>query len=199
MPQSRPYQPLLLRILHGLNAAIALLAILTSFWVYNTYDGRLIRLPLPKISGIIGIHGTFGLTFFLFFPLFALYSFHLGSQRLIQPNSLGNAAKLDRKIGWYSWHRILNTLMLIAATLSIVTGRMMQEKWLPAEELDHIWYKLHVAGWVILVISVILHVAMGLKVGGFPLIQSIFARSYRPDDSPRIWWHKFKIMLNRSQ
>ncbi|HBL11074.1 MAG TPA: cytochrome B, partial [Cyanobacteria bacterium UBA11162] len=40
MPQSKPYQPSLLRFLHGVNALIAVLAILTSFLVYNTYDGR---------------------------------------------------------------------------------------------------------------------------------------------------------------
>lgn len=196
MPQSRPYQPLLLRIVHGLNAAIALLAILTSFWVYNTYDRRFIRFPLPAIPEIIGIHGTLGLTFFLLFPFFALYSFHRGSQRLIQPNSLTNTAKLDRAIGWYSWHRIVNTLLLIAATWSIVTGRMMKEEWLPANELDHIWYKLHLSGWVILVLGVILHIAMALKVGGIPLIQSIFSPSYRPKDSPRLWWSQLQSALS---
>jgi len=60
MPQSRLYQPLLLRLLHGVNAAIALLAILSAFVVYNTYDGRLGQVPVPRIADIIGIHGTFG-------------------------------------------------------------------------------------------------------------------------------------------
>jgi len=60
MPESKPYQPLLLRLLHGVNAAIALLAIITAFLVYNTYDGRFGKVPVPQIADIIGIHGTFG-------------------------------------------------------------------------------------------------------------------------------------------
>jgi hypothetical protein len=62
MPQSRLYQPLLLRLLHGVNAAIALLAILSAFVVYNTYDGRLGKVPVPRIADIIGIHIISGYT-----------------------------------------------------------------------------------------------------------------------------------------
>lgn len=41
MRRTKPYQPLLLRVLHSFNALIAVLAIITSFLVYNTYDGRI--------------------------------------------------------------------------------------------------------------------------------------------------------------
>lgn len=199
MSRARPYQPLLLRILHGFNAAIALLAILTSFWVYNTYDGRFIQLPLPQIPDIISIHGTFGLTFFMLMPAFALYSFHVGSKRLIQPNSLTNFTQLNKPIGWYSLHRIVNTVMLIAATWAVVTGRMMKEEWLPAGQLDRIWYKLHLSGWVILTLCIIIHISMGLKVGGISLIQSMFSKEYRPEDSPHIWWNKLQSLLDRGR
>jgi hypothetical protein len=30
--------------------------------------------------------------------------------------------------------------MLFAATLAVVTGRMMKEEWLPAGEVHHSWY-----------------------------------------------------------
>ena len=60
MAPSKPYQPLLLRLLHGANASIALLAVLTSLLVYVVYDHRLFNLGLPEIPHIIGIHGTFG-------------------------------------------------------------------------------------------------------------------------------------------
>jgi hypothetical protein len=53
-----PYQPLLLRILHGLIGLTAIAAIVTAFWTYNTYDGRWGKIPLPKFSEIEGIHGT---------------------------------------------------------------------------------------------------------------------------------------------
>jgi Prokaryotic cytochrome b561 len=199
MSRARPYQPLLLRILHGLNAAIALLAILTSFWVYNIYDGRLIQLPFPKIPDIIGLHGTFGLTFFLLMPAFALYSFHLGSQRLIQPNSFAKLTQLGKPIGWYSLHRIVNTVMLLAATWAVITGRMMKEEWLPAGDLDRVWYKLHLSGWVILVSCIGIHILMGLKVGGIPLIRSMFSRHYLLEDSPRVWWNKLQGFWRRDK
>ncbi|MBD2579389.1 cytochrome b/b6 domain-containing protein [Oscillatoria sp. FACHB-1406] len=197
MSPARLYQPLLLRILHGLNAAIALLAIATSFWVYNTYDGRLIRLPLPKIGDIIGIHGTFGVAFFLLMPLFALYSFHLGAKRLIQPDTWGKLGQLNKPIGWYSWHRVVNTIMLLAATFAIATGRMMKEEWLPAGQLDSPWYRAHLWGWVILSVCLGIHMVMGLKVGGVALVRSMYSTEYRPEDSPRVWWQQIQDQWQR--
>lgn len=197
MSGERLYQPLLLRILHGLSAAIALLAIATSFWVYNTYDGRLIQLSLPQIPNIIDIHGTFGVMFFVLLPFFALYSFHLGAKRLIQPDTFGKLGQLDRAIGWYSWHRVVNTLMLLAATFAIATGRMMKEEWLPAGKLDSIWYRGHLWGWVILTVCLCIHVVMGLKVGGMRLVRSMISVQYRPDDSPRVWWQQIQTILRR--
>ncbi|MDV2999213.1 MAG: hypothetical protein N5P05_000819 [Chroococcopsis gigantea SAG 12.99] len=41
MNRSGHYQPLILRILHGVIAIVGMLAIITAFWVYNTYDGRI--------------------------------------------------------------------------------------------------------------------------------------------------------------
>jgi hypothetical protein len=58
MPQLSPYQPVLLRILHGVAALLVVLALITGFWVYNTYDKRWGSLPLPSLGDIQGIHGT---------------------------------------------------------------------------------------------------------------------------------------------
>ena len=38
--QSILYQPLLLRIFHNFQAIFTILAMVTAFWTYNTYDGR---------------------------------------------------------------------------------------------------------------------------------------------------------------
>ena len=198
MPDSKPYQPSLLRFLHGVNALIALLAIITSFWVYNTFDGRLIKLPLPEINDIIGIHGTFGLTFLLLMPAFALYSFHVGHKRLVQSDSFAKLTQIGKPIWWYSLHRIVNTVMLIAATWALITGRMMKEEWLPTRELDHIWYQLHLTAWVILVVCLVMHLLMSIKVGGVPLIVSMFEFKYRPEDSPATWFHQIRSFFNRS-
>lgn len=175
MPESRPYQPLMLRLLHGLNAAIALLAMGTAFLVYNTYDGRFGKVPVPRIADIIGIHGTFGKLLILgVMPAFALYSFHKGQKRLIQPDSLGKLTQFGKPIWWYSLHRIVNTLMLLSLTFSIASGSMVKEEWLPAGELTHIWYYLHFSGWVILVLCLAMHLLMSTKIGGLPLILSMF-------------------------
>jgi hypothetical protein len=195
MASPRFYQPLLLRIIHGLSAIIALLAIVTAFLVYNTFDGRLLRLPLPRIDDIIGIHGTFGLTFLLIFPLLAIYSFYAGEKLLVQSNSWSYLTKANRRVRWYSWHRLVNTLMLIAATWALISGRMMKEEWLPTGELDHLWYYGHVSAWLLLVICLSLHLWTIVKVGGIPLIVSIFSWRFQPEDSPRLWWQKINSWL----
>lgn len=198
MSRATPYQPLLLRVLHGLNALIAILAIITSYWVYNTYDGRFGKLSLPQIPDIIGIHGTFGKTLLLgVMPAFALYSVYLGSQRLVQPDSFQKLRQLGKPIGWYSLHRIVNTLMLLAVTFSLITGSMVKEEWLPNGELHHIWYYLHLSGWVILVSCLAIHLLMTAKVGGLRLWMSMVKLSYRADDSPKQWIQTIRSWLGR--
>ena len=199
MSQSRLYQPLLLRLLHGVNAAIALLAILSAFLVYNTYDGRLGKVPLPRIADIIGIHGTFGKILLLgVMPAFALYSFHAGQKRLVQPDSFRTLTQLGKPLWWYSLHLIVNTLMLLALTFSLASGSMVKEEWLPAGELTQVWYYLHASGWAILVFCLAMHLLMSAKVGGLPLILSMFDAAYRPQDSPAAWWKKIRSLVDRS-
>lgn len=198
MTRSQPYQPSLLRFLHGINAVIALLAIISSFWVYNTYDGRFGKIPLPEINDIIGIHGTFGKILLLgVMPAFALYSFHIGQKRLIQPDSFQKLSQLDQPIGWYSLQRIINTVMLLAVTFSLVSGSMVKEEWLPDRELNHLWYYLHLSGWVILVSCLALHLLISAKIGGLPLLVSIFSLKYPPEDSPQTWFDQIRSLIRR--
>ena len=79
----RPYQPFLLRVLHGITGICLLLAIITALWTYTVYDVRWVSLPLPDYKEIEGIHGTFGLYTLLVFPVFVWYAFHRGQKRLI--------------------------------------------------------------------------------------------------------------------
>ncbi len=198
MSRSLPYQPLLLRLLHGATALLSILAIAAACLVYNTYDGRFLHLPLPQIPDIIGIHGTFGLLLLLVMPLFALYSFHPGQHRLIQPDSLkqiSQLTQLGRPIWWYSLQRVVNTVMLIAVTFSLISGRMMKEEWLPAGQLDHSWYRLHVVGWIVLVICLAIHLLLGAKVGGLALFRSMVAWGWRADDAPTLWWSRVQQWL----
>ena len=188
MPKNAPYQPLILRLFHGISGLLAIAALITGFLVYNTYDRRFGQLKLPQIGDIQGIHGTFGLFFLLTFPLLAIYSFHWGHKRLLAANFW---PKLTDRIGkptwWMNLQRLTNTLMLLAATFAVISGRMMQESWLPAGEIHHLWYSLHLIAWLVLLISLTIHIVMSLKVGGLPLIFSMMQFKYRPNDSLVQW------------
>jgi Prokaryotic cytochrome b561 len=199
MPRPVPYQPLLLRILHGASGILAIAAIITGFLVYNTYDRRFGKIPFPQIADIQSIHGTFALCFLLILPAFALYSFHAGQKRLLQSDFLQQLTQVGKPIWWVSLQRLANTLMLIAAVLAVNSGRMMKEEWLPAGQLDHIWYYLHLSAWVIMVCCVAIHLLMSTKVGGAPLLLSMFSWKFRPEDSPAQWSNSFRAWLTSLQ
>ncbi|MBK4729140.1 cytochrome b/b6 domain-containing protein [Oxynema sp. CENA135] len=188
--RSRPYQPSLLRLLHAANALVVLCAWLSAILVYNTYDRRFVQLPLPEIPGSIDIHGTFAVGLLLTLPPFALYSFHLGSKRLIQSDSWRQLKHLDRPSGRYALHRIANTLILLATTVAFVSGRMMKEDWLPQGNLQELWYTIHLWGWIFVGIALILHIALGVWVGGIALMRSMVSWRMRENDTPQTWWQQ---------
>jgi hypothetical protein len=196
MSRSAPYQPLWLKILHGVSGILAIAAIITGYLAYNTFDGRFGKLAIPRIGAIIDIHGTFAVFFFFVFPAFALYSFHAGNKRLLQEDSLQNLTQFGRPIWWVSLQRITNTLMLIASVLAVLSGRMMKEEWLPTGELNHSWYYLHLIGWVVMVSCLAIHILMSSKVGGVPLLLSIFSWKVRPEDSPTQWSSRLQNWLS---
>lgn len=187
MSLSSPYQPALLRILHGVTAILTVLALISGFWVYNTYDKRWGSLALPNLEDIQGIHGTIALTFLVLLPIFALYSFHLGYRRLVQEQSFSQLKQFGQPVWWVSLHRLANTFMLLAATFAVVTGRMMQEEWLPAGEIHHYWYLAHLVAWGVVLISLALHLLLGAKVGGVALLGSMLKWQTRSEDRPASW------------
>ena len=199
MKPTQPYQPLLLRILHGLTAFCLILAILTAFWTYNTYDGRWGQVPLPEYKDIEGIHGTFGLYTLLIFPAFVHYAFQRGKRRLIQSDSLPKLSLVGQPIWWYTLNRLANTLALLALTFALFSGKMMDETWLPKGELDHVWYYAHLVSWAVMVAAIALHLLLNARVGGAPLLVSMWNVQFRPKDAPRLWpeqvltwWQKAK-------
>jgi hypothetical protein len=192
MPQSSPYQPALLRILHGGAAVLTVSALISGFWVYNTYDKRWGSIALPTLGDIQGIHGTIALTFLLLLPVFALYSFHLGYRRLLQ-QPFGHLKQLGQPIWWTALYRFTNTLMLLATTFAVITGRMMKEEWLPAGEINRQWYLAHLTAWVCVFASLALHLLIGAKVGGVPLLLSMFRWGMRDQDTPRTWLSGIQI------
>jgi Prokaryotic cytochrome b561 len=187
MSPTHPYQPILLRILHGVAAVLLIPALISGFWVYNTYDKRWGSFALPTIGDIQGIHGTIALTFLLFLPIFALYSFHIGYHRLVQEQSFSQLKQFGQPVWWISVHRFANTLMLLATTFAVITGRMMKEEWLPAGDVHRQWYLAHLIAWASVLMSLAFHLLMGAKVGGVPLLVSMFNWKRRGEDRLLSW------------
>ncbi|MEO0707322.1 MAG: cytochrome b/b6 domain-containing protein [Cyanobacteria bacterium J06649_5] len=186
----QPYQPLFLRILHGLTGICLILALATAFWTYNVFDGRWGTLPLPEYKAIEGIHGTFGLYTLLIFPVFVWYAFSRGRRRLMQSDSVATLAakgQVSEPIWWYTLNRLTNTLALVALTFALFSGKMMDSTWLHKGELHHFWYSAHLIGWVVMVLAIALHLLINARVGGVPLLRSMWTRSFRFKDSPRFW------------
>jgi hypothetical protein len=183
MSRSQPYQPLVLRILHGSTSLSIVIALLTGFLIYNSVDRRFGDLPLPTIPNSISIHKLFGKLFLLALPFFAIYSFDAGRHRLIQPDSIDRLKDIDRPIWWYTLHRIVNTLMLLGATLALVSGRQMRAGWMSQAEL-HPWYVLHLIAWLWIFCCLALHLLKIAKIGGVPLMMSIFSFAARRQDRP---------------
>lgn len=199
MPPSKPYQPLLLRLLHSINAILIIGATITGFLVYDSWDGRFGSLGITRTNrALIDIHGTFG--FFISYialPIFLIYCWNAGRQRLVQASTFKQLGNVGTKAWWYTLQRITNTLMLVAALFSVVSGKFQDENWLPQGELNHIAYYVHLIAWVVIVLALLMHSLMSAKVGGLPLLLSIFNTTYRPDDSPRLWHQKISEKIRK--
>lgn len=193
MSRTAPYQPVLLRLLHSAIALLVFGSLITGFMVYDRYDKRFGTLNLPIIRDTQGIHGTIALAFLCLLPLFAIYCFHIGDRRLIQKESLKQLQEVGKPIWWISLQRFANSLLLLSATFAVITGRMMQEEWLPTGEFNHVWYIGHLIAWLLMIVSIAIHLLMSAKVGGLPLLLSIYNWKIRPEDMPKFWLRGFKI------
>lgn len=194
--RSKPYQPLVLRLLHGLNAFFAIGALITGFLVYDSWDGRFGRLSLSQDNrSLIDIHGTFGFFLLFIFVAFAIYSIRQGRKKLIQANSLSKLKQVGKPSWWYALHRMANTLMLLAAGLAVASGKFQDENWLPQGDLNRLWYSVHLCAWVVMLFAIALHVLMSAKVGGMPLLLSMVNTHYRSQESPTLWPQKIRAWL----
>ncbi|MBO0349893.1 cytochrome b/b6 domain-containing protein [Phormidium pseudopriestleyi FRX01] len=194
--RSIPYQPLLLRLLHGLNAILVLAAFITGFLVYDSWDGRWGRLGLSEANrNLIDIHGTFGFLLFFVFIGFAIYSVRVGRKRLVAKNSISKLRNVGQPSWWYALHRIANTVMLLAAGLGVVSGKFQEENWLPQGQMNQPAYFLHLTAWILIGLSLAFHLLLSAKVGGIPLWQSMIQRDYRASESPKIWPQKIQNWL----
>lgn len=196
MKPTQPYQPFLLRLLHGLTGIFVIGAIVTAYWTYDTYDKRWGGIELPRFPEIEGIHGTFGLYALLLFPLFAVYALRRGQKRLLQPDSLPKLSQPNTPVWWYTLHRGVNTLSLLSLTFALFSGKMMDSTWLPRGELNHTWYYVHLTSWVVMVLTLAIHLLMSAKVGGTSLLLSIVQWKFRPEESPKQWRSSVQTWLS---
>jgi uncharacterized membrane protein YhaH (DUF805 family) len=170
-PMPRPYQPSLLRLLHGTTALLVPLAWLTGLLVYSADDGRFGRLPFRLPGEWIDIHGTLGVLLWPIALLFAVYALTAGRLRLRQP---------------------ANALALVALGLAVGSGKLMDENWLRDGQLHHLVYSVHLLAWMLIAFAVILHVAAVLQRGGWPLVRSMASVQLRPGDLPGNWFDQIR-------
>jgi Prokaryotic cytochrome b561 len=160
-----PYQPSLLRLLHGLSALVAGLCWFTGLAIYSQFDGRWGRLPL-RLPEAIDLHGSLGVLLIVISALFVPYALTLGQARLRRP---------------------ANAVALMALLLCLGSGLLMNEDWLPSQELDHWLYHLHLIAWVLLSAAVLWHLIALFRRGGPGLALSMLQWRIRPGDGPGDW------------
>lgn len=199
MPQSAPYQPLIFRLLHAIHGGLILGSAATGFWLYNTWDARWGRLPLPEADNTwMSIHHQIGEVLTALFILFFVYSIFAGRRRLITLTSLKQFSQLKPVVKWHTLHRLINTGLLGVVTLSMVSSRLMGgAKTLVNGEWNDVWYNLHILSWGLIVVLVIAHLLLSIKVGGFPFLTSAIAFRIQPKDSPTQWPKRFSNWVKR--
>jgi len=165
-PMARPYQPSLLRLLHGATAVLVVAAWVSGLVVYSHYDGRWGRLPFTPPGEWIDLHGTVGVVLLPFAALFALYALSLGWRRLRRP---------------------ANALPLGALVLAVGSGKLMQEDWLRKGELQHAVYAVHLLAWLALALTVLAHLMALWGLGGPALLRSMLSLRVRAGDLPGDW------------
>jgi len=192
--QISPYQPVLLRLLHNAIALLGFGSLITGFIIYDRYDKRFGTLNLSLINHPQDIHSAIASIFVLALAIFALYCFHIGYRRLVQAKSLTHLQEIGKPIWWMSLQRLTNTTLLLSATFAVATGRMMQSEWLPNGELNNKWYIGHLLSWLFMVIGIAIHLLMSAKIGGLPLLLSIYNWQISAKDKPNTWLRGFKII-----
>jgi hypothetical protein len=163
---AKTYQPSLLRLLHGATGLVAAAAWLSGLLLYNQFDGRWGRLPLPPIDALTDLHGSLGVALILVSALFVPYAFTLGLRRL---NRAGNA------------------LPLLALLLALGSGLLMQEDWLEDGQLQHLAYHVHLLAWLLFSLAVLLHLLSLLRRGGPGLLGSMLSLRLQRGDGPKDW------------
>lgn len=197
MARTQPYQSLLFRLLHAGQGILAILGMLTGYWLLNTWDPQFGGLPLPRATeSAIHWHEDIGGVFSGAIAIFIVYSLWAGRRRLIQPKSFKQLSSGGKNVGkpawWYALHCLVNTSLLIFGSLAVISGDGLGQKVLENGVSSDWGYALHVLSWLGLLLCTLLHILLSLKVGGVPLVLSIVSLKIRPKDHPLHWPHRLK-------
>ncbi len=165
-PMAAPYQPSLLRVQHGATAVLVAIGWITGLLLLGSFDGRWGRLPFTLDGEWIEFHGRVGLVLALVLLLFVPYSLTLGAGRL---------------------RRFANSLPLLALLLAVGSGLQMETEFLVNHATTPLPYALHLTGWLLLTVSVPLHLIGAVRRGGWPLAASMLSLQLRPHDGPHHW------------
>lgn len=170
---ARPYQPSLLRLLHGGTAGLVAITWLSGLLIYSRYDGRWGRLPFAVGGDWIDLHGTAGSMLLPVALLLGVYAFILGFRKLLRSS---------------------NAVALGALALAIGTGMGMNGDWLEAGNLHELLYTMHLGAWLLLTLALATHLGGVIKLGGWRLARSMFSPRLRGGDWP---WHWPGQLLRR--
>lgn len=168
---AQPYQPSLLRLLHAATGLLVVTAWLSGLVLLLTLDRRWGALPVSIPGEWVDIHGTLGVLLLPVALLFLFYALTAGRRRL---------------------QRFTNLVPLLALVLAIGSGKLMDEDWLREGQLDHLVYNVHLSAWLLLAITVVLHLLGTLSRGGLPLLASMLHLGWKPSDSPAAWWGQLR-------
>jgi hypothetical protein len=173
---AKPYQPSLLRLLHGATGLLVGAAWLSGLVLLLTLDRRWGALPFALPGEWVDIHGMIGVALLPIGAIFGAYAITIGRHRL------GKAT---------------NLVPLLARLLALISGKLMQEDWLRDGQLHKTIYSLHLSAWLLMAIAVILHLIGVLRRGHWPLVQSMLHLGWRPNDSPTHWWGQLQRTIGR--
>jgi hypothetical protein len=165
-PMAAPYQPSLLRVLHGASAVLVAIGWITGLLLLGSFDGRWGRLPFTLDGEWIEWHGRVGLLLALVLLLFVPYALTLGAGRL---------------------RRFVNSLPLLALLLAVGSGLQMESEFLVNHATTPLPYALHLTAWLLLAVSVPLHLIGAVRRGGWPLAASMLSLQLRTHDGPLHW------------
>ena len=192
MARTQPYQSLIFRLLHAGQGILAVLGMLTGYWLLNTWDPRFGGLPFPRATAsAIHWHENIGGVFSGAIAIFILHSLWAGRRRLIQPRSFKQLTRGGNHVGkpawWYALHCLVNTSLLIFGSLAVMSGDDLGQTVMENGVFSDGGYALHVLSWLGLLLGTLLHILLSIKVGGVPLVLSVASFKVRAKDHPRHW------------